>query len=196
MTDRIPIEPGRMYHLYNHSNGNLLLFRCEENYKYFLEKYIRYMHPWVDTFSYCLMPNHFHFSVGIRETERYTGGMNTLKETSRAIKKWLVSYSRSYNSVYDVRGNLFYQHIKRKRITDDDYFRRLISYIHLNPVIAGLTDDPSKWKYSSYPLFLSEKHSFIAKDEVLSGFDDLSNFRYYHQLCLAQKFAADKKLTF
>jgi len=66
---RIPMEPGKMYHVYNHGNAQDNLFRCEENYIYFLKKYAQYIYPIVDTFAYCLMPNHFHTLVRVKTEE-------------------------------------------------------------------------------------------------------------------------------
>jgi hypothetical protein len=31
--------PGRTYHLYTHANGSENLFRCDENFRYFLRRY-------------------------------------------------------------------------------------------------------------------------------------------------------------
>jgi hypothetical protein len=31
--------PGRTYHLYTHANGSRNLFRCDENFRYFLKLY-------------------------------------------------------------------------------------------------------------------------------------------------------------
>jgi putative transposase len=42
------------------------MFKSNENYRYFLDKYIEYIHPIADTFCYCLMPNHFHFLIRIK----------------------------------------------------------------------------------------------------------------------------------
>jgi len=61
MTTRTPLDFGNYYHIYNHANGDIQLFRNEENYRYFLSRYEKYVHPLVDTLSYCLLPNHFHF---------------------------------------------------------------------------------------------------------------------------------------
>ncbi len=55
-----------MYHVWTHANGNENLFRTDDNYNYFLEKYIYHIHPVVETFAYCLMPNHLHLMVRIR----------------------------------------------------------------------------------------------------------------------------------
>src|SRR5688572_68367 len=51
------------YHVYNRAHGNEKMFRSEDNYNYFLQQYKHYISPLVDTFCYCLMPNHFHFLI-------------------------------------------------------------------------------------------------------------------------------------
>ncbi|WP_262708154.1 hypothetical protein [Botryobacter ruber] len=40
---RIPFEPDKLYHVYNHGNGSECLFRSDENYYYFLKKYAQYL---------------------------------------------------------------------------------------------------------------------------------------------------------
>ena len=65
----LPLLPGRMYHLYNHANGEESLFREDDNYRYFLHKYVEHISPIAETYAYCLMPNHFHFFVRIVDKE-------------------------------------------------------------------------------------------------------------------------------
>lgn len=64
----LPI-PGYTYHVYNRANGNEKLFLSNEK-RYFLEKYTIYISPIADTFCYCLMPNHFHFLIRIKNEEK------------------------------------------------------------------------------------------------------------------------------
>lgn len=61
--------PGTYYHLFNRANGWEQLFRSEDNYNYFLRRYIKYMSPVCSTYAYCLLPNHFHFLVRIHDAE-------------------------------------------------------------------------------------------------------------------------------
>ena len=60
------MEPGQSYHIYNHANGRENIFLEEENYRFFPQKYAKYLGGVVDTYAYCLMPNHFHLMVGVR----------------------------------------------------------------------------------------------------------------------------------
>lgn len=66
---RIKLKAGRMYHVWTHANGDENLFREKENYTFFLEKYIEHVHPVVDTFAYCLMPNHFHLMIQVKQED-------------------------------------------------------------------------------------------------------------------------------
>jgi len=63
-----PLLPGSYYHIYNRANGFHNLFFKKENYRYFLEKYARYTNQYIDTFAYCLLPNHFHFLIRPKTT--------------------------------------------------------------------------------------------------------------------------------
>jgi len=57
------MEPDKFYHVYNRGNNRQDIFFEEANYRYFLDKYVYYLNNLVDTFAYCLMPNHFHLLI-------------------------------------------------------------------------------------------------------------------------------------
>ena len=59
--------PGRFFHVFNRGNNGDNLFYRRENYDYFLRKYYQYLSPVLDTYCYCLLPNHFHLLVKIKE---------------------------------------------------------------------------------------------------------------------------------
>ena len=62
-----PLKPDTTYHIFNHANGFENVFREPENYRFFLEKYRKYISPVAETYAYCLMPNHFHLVARIRK---------------------------------------------------------------------------------------------------------------------------------
>ena len=74
----IPLEPDKYYHIYNHAVSKDNLFVKEANYHFFLKKYAQYILPVADTFAYCLMPNHFHFAVRIKDRSDIESIMRTL----------------------------------------------------------------------------------------------------------------------
>ena len=64
-----PLIPENYYHIYNHAVGKENLFENEGNHLFFLSKYAQHLATIVDTFAYCLMPNHFHFAIRIKTEE-------------------------------------------------------------------------------------------------------------------------------
>ena len=63
-----PLLPETHYHIYNHANGKHNIFFNNENRRYFLKKYDEYMYAYVHTFAYCLMSNHFHIQIQVRNS--------------------------------------------------------------------------------------------------------------------------------
>ncbi len=61
------LKPDTSYHIFNHANGFENVFREPENYRFFLEKYRKYISPVAENYAYCLMPNYFHLVVRIRK---------------------------------------------------------------------------------------------------------------------------------
>ncbi|MCL2327963.1 MAG: transposase [Bacteroidetes bacterium] len=64
-----PLIPNMVYHIFNHANGFENTFRSDNNFRFFLEKYRHHISPVAETYAYCLMPNHFHIVVRIRQRE-------------------------------------------------------------------------------------------------------------------------------
>jgi len=199
-TTKTPIIPDKTYHLYNHANADKNLFRSDDNYVFFLKRYSDFLAGYFDTYAYCLMPNHFHFLIRVKpfqpiqNQDEDKNSMAVLemayrRKVTNAIKNWIISYTNSYNKMFGFTGNLFVQKIRRILVDDDEYFRNLVSYIHLNPVLHGFTEHAENWKYSSYSAYFSAKPTKIDKSTVLRYFDNLENFKYCHDLKRVEKFA-------
>ena len=62
----IPLYKNKLYNFYNRGNGNESIFFKEENYSYFLRQYDKYLSDCIDTFAYCLLPNHFHILGSVK----------------------------------------------------------------------------------------------------------------------------------
>ena len=61
--------PDYFYHVYNRTNNKDKLFTQPKNYVYFLKKYDQYLSPILVTYCYCLLGNHFHLLVKVKEEE-------------------------------------------------------------------------------------------------------------------------------
>jgi REP element-mobilizing transposase RayT len=182
---REPFEPEVIYHVYNHGNGDELIFREPENYRFFLKRFRDYIHPIGKIYAYCLLPNHFHFLLRIREKDSINNYFKeiypdlnhlvlTNEQTSnlllRRFKNFLISYSKPFNSMYERRGSLFLDNLERKSVRHDEYFTNMVRYIHFNPVLHGFVDMPSQWKFSSFISFYSNKRSSIHREDIFEWF--------------------------
>src|SRR5438045_1473966 len=87
----ILLEAGGVYHIYNHAVGSDNLFREEENYLFFLRKFESRILPVADILAYCLMPNHFHFVLRIREKQEL---LSYFKEKSDKVRASLIKRNR------------------------------------------------------------------------------------------------------
>ncbi|HSV88865.1 MAG TPA: hypothetical protein VLH61_09505 [Bacteroidales bacterium] len=181
---RIQLEPGRYYHIFNHAVGQENLFLEDKNYAFFLEKFEKYIVEFVDVYVYCLMPNHFHFLIRVKETCQTTLKVSDrlgFNIVSNAFKKFFTSYTNSFNKVYYKKGSLFQPRFKRRLIEDENHLRNTILYIHNNPVSHGFVSNMAEWKFSSYNTIL-EKNTpdWLKSSEVIGLFDDVSNFIFCH----------------
>ncbi|WP_375562021.1 transposase [Bernardetia sp. OM2101] len=178
-------EADTFYHVFNHAVGSENLFRNDDNFRYFLKRYNHYMSQVWETYCYCLMPNHFHFLVRIKEESelaklpKYKG--DTHKLVMQHLSNFLNSYAKSYNIKYQRKGALFLDFTKRKAVREESYYTTLINYIHQNPVHHKFCKTTDEWIYSSYDAFLSQKSTKIKRDEVLDWFGDRKAFQEFHK---------------
>jgi REP element-mobilizing transposase RayT len=193
------LEAEKYYHIYNHANGKDNLFVNEGNYDYFLGKYKAHISSIVNTFSYCLMPNHFHFAIQIKSDLEILKVYNQKAEIKKSMKinnwnevdishfisqqfsNFFTSYAQAFNKQQGRRGSLFSPNFERKEITSDKYLKQLIRYIHYNPIHHGFTSDIRKWRYSSYNTILSNRKSFIDQSKLIEIFNNLNEFREFHE---------------
>ncbi|MBU8892557.1 MAG: hypothetical protein KOO66_07240 [Bacteroidales bacterium] len=66
-------------------------------------------------------------------------------------------------------------------IENESYLKYLVYYIHHNPVKHGFVDDMIEYPWSSFLSVISHKLTHLKKQEVINWFDDLENFKYFHQ---------------
>ena len=188
------LEPDCMCHVYNRAIGNERMFVDDANYRFFMEQYKRYLKPIVDTHCYCLMPNHFHFLLRVKgegvlkdffKNQKLNGDLTGFKNlsglVSRQFSNFFNSYSKAFNKKYGRKGSLFIRPFSRLQVTNDQYLKKLVFYIHFNPVEAGLARHPQDWRYSSYPAITSDKATMVKRDEVLEYFGGRDNFIHCHK---------------
>ena len=108
MQDLQPLEEGQFYHIYNRGINGENLFKEERNYAYFLQQYAKYLEPVVQTFAYCLLPNHFHLLVRVKTLEERVLEKNpalpeTLTGLEAPVRVSRITASRASRSLSRVR---------------------------------------------------------------------------------------------
>jgi putative transposase len=184
------MEPGQIYHVFNHANGWENLFIEPKNYHFFMEKMDKFLSPTIDIFAHCLMPNHFHMAAGIPEMrelekrdERFIGlsAEEAGKRISKQFSNLFSSYTQSSNKLYQRIGSLFVPNMKIKQVTGEASLCKVIHYIHANPVHHGFTSNIAEWPYSSYNSLVVKTNKSKERDFVMKAFGGFKLFMDYHK---------------
>ena len=179
------IERGNYYHIYNRGNNGAEVFFEPGNYLHFLRLYEKYLGLISETFAWCLMRNHFHFLIYFKE-EKELGADAEIKPgvykgPSRQLSHLFNSYTQAINNKFNRSGSLFERTFERKKIDSEDYLRKVIYYIHNNPVAHGVVQKIENYPWSSYRTLISQEPSNLKKEQVIELFGDLDNFIAYHK---------------
>lgn len=136
------LEAEKFFHIYNHAIGTELLFKTDRNYHFFLYLVKKHLISFVYIYAYCLMPNHFHLIILIKEENEILAKKKTQTSIplliSQQFSNLFNSYAQAFNKENNRKGSLFLNRFKRKIIKDEKYLKKLIHYIHYNPVLANL----------------------------------------------------------
>ena len=186
------------YHIYNRGINGETLFREPENYEHFLRLYEKYIDPVAETFAWCLLKNHFHLLVRIKEEDevialsnparddasrpdRFSKPVRSPKRPHQYFSNLFNAYTKSFNKRYNRHGSLFEKPFRRIEITHEKYFRNMVFYIHNNPVKHGFVEDMIEYPWSSYLSIISVKPTKLQRESVIGWFDSKNNFKIFHQ---------------
>ncbi len=178
-----PLVPGNYYHIYNRGINSENLFKQPKNYGYFLQLYQQHVTPFVETYAFNLLGNHFHLMVYIKEkvwiNEEWID--NSDVRASKAFSNFFNAYAQGINKVYKRTGGLFETPFKRKLITDQSHYTWLVFYIHTNAQLHGMVADFKLWPSSSYHSYLHNGPSLVCRDKLLNWFGGKEAFIKYHE---------------
>ena len=158
-----PFISDQYYHLYNRGNNRQAIFFQQENYLYFLRGVKKYILPTASLIAYCLMPTHYHMLVRVQTSEV----LETSEVFSRAMQKFLISYTKAINKRFGRVGALFQGQFQAKPIKQYGHLLNLCVYIHANPVKDGLVADPADWLYLNYLDWLGQRDGTLVDREFI-----------------------------
>jgi putative transposase len=154
--------PGGLYHLGARGVRRTTIYRNSGDYELFGSIFRRVVKrfEW-RCHTYCLMPNHYHLLVETPAPNLSAGmqGLNSL-------------YAQWFNDLYGCAGHAFERRFYSRLVESTDDLLELARYIVLNPVRAGLCDDPAEWRWSSYRALAGKARgaAFLTIDWLLGQF--------------------------
>ncbi len=153
--------PGGLYYVMLRGNGGQdIFFDDEDRYHLYLlmqqgvERYGHWIH------GFCCMTNRIHLAIQVAE-DPLSGIMQNLS----------FRYTRWINKKQARAGHLFHGRYKAILVDADNYLLELVRYIHLNPVQAGIVENPEDYAWSGHRAYLGlETLPWLETDWVLSQF--------------------------
>jgi putative transposase len=150
------IEKDYIYHIYNQGNNRRRIFLKRDNYLFFLKKIEMYILPYADILAYCLMPNHFHLMVYVREVEVVAGRSQgftpsealtgvtsgTPRSFNDSIGIMLRSYTRAINKQHNFTGALFRKNTKAQCLNCN--YEIVPAFLSAEGAILGTYQIPEK----------------------------------------------------
>ena len=126
----------------------------------------------VELTGFVLMPNHFHLIV----KEIKEGGMG------KYMQRVLNSYTKYFNTRYDISGHLFGGPYKAVHVEDDKQLLYLSAYIHLNPrELSEWYKKEDLFPWSSYQDYIEENRwdKVLKTEIVLEQFKDKKEYKNF-----------------
>jgi putative transposase len=113
------LQHNKIYHIFNRGNNSEDIFRFNEDYRHFLLLYEKYIEPVAETFSWCLLKNHFHILVRIKAEDEigylhpfYTSGFEDSGKKVKNTKAELKWQSLSRDELEKFPG-ILKEHLKQ-----------------------------------------------------------------------------------
>jgi len=139
--------PGALYHVTNRGLERRNIVRCDnDRWSWFrlLDRVATRCHWRI--FAYVLLDNHFH--LYLRLTER---------NLSLGMHDFEGGYATLFNKNHDRNGPLFESRFHTVIVENESHSVELTRYLHLNPVRAGVIEEPLQYPWSSYRYYLSPR---------------------------------------
>ena len=189
----LPLVNNDVYHIFNRGSDKRDIFLQSRDYGRFVKTFYYYQFEGpkpkfstlnknnltrfnptqnsklIEIFSYCLMPNHFHFLI----KQLKTNGISIfMSQTSN-------SYTKYFNTKFKRVGSLLQGTFKSVRIETDEQLIHVSRYIHINPVVSGLISKPQNYEWSSYSEYVDGISGYCSTDLILGLFASREEYRKF-----------------
>jgi len=163
MSRPVRIEfPDALYHVTARGDRREAIFDDDQDRRSFLStlEQVVSRFNWV-CHAWCLMDNHYHLLIQTPD-----GNL------SKGMRQLNGVYTQVSNRRHGRVGHLFQGRFKAILVDSDAYLLELARYVVLNPVRAGMVNNPADWPWSSYRASagLEPAAPWLAVDGLLAQF--------------------------
>lgn len=133
------VVPGFPHHITQRGNRKMRTFFSSRDY----QRYIGLIadeknKAGVEIWAYCLMPNHVHIIAVPEAADSFC----------RLFRSAHQRYTRYINMREEWQGHLWQERF-HSFVMDEQHLIAAVRYVEMNPVRAGLVDEPEQWRWSS-----------------------------------------------
>ncbi len=155
----------------------------------------------VEVFGYCIMGNHFHLLVKMKNRDDYSDDelkkrlalffrkdervveegrlhyfQDKFSNLSEFVKEIKQRFSRYYSKAHNRTGYFWGDRFKSVLVENGDTLINLLAYIDLNPVRTNIIDKPEEYRWSSigYHAQTGNKGDFLSMDLGLMGYTEMN----------------------
>lgn len=137
------VLPNYPHHVIQRGHNRQVVFAGDDDYLYYLGT----LQEWkaqlgCKVYAYCLMTNHVHLVIDPGDDPEHLGLL---------MKRLAGRQTRYVNALEKRSGSLWEGRYKSSPVQADAYLRACCRYVELNPVRAGMVDDPASYRWSSCP---------------------------------------------
>lgn len=157
--------PGAVYHITSRGNEKKAIFEDDNDREEFLKTlvHVNKRYNWL-CHAYCLIDNHYHLLI-----ETPNGNL------SIGMRQLNGMYTQTINKRHLRTGHLLQGRYKAILIQKDNHLLEVCRYVALNPVRAGMVENPGDWRWSSYLATAGKEtpHACLTVDWILCQFDNI-----------------------
>jgi len=128
--------------------------------------------------AWCLMPSHLHLIISsennlsdiLRDFKKFTSKelITTIKRTNESRKGWILDlFSEVADHLKRVKNYKVWQDGNHPEIlTSAKFIRQKLNYLHNNPVMDEIVDEPEDYRFSSARDYYSNKRGYLRIDMI------------------------------
>ena len=181
------VIPDQPQHVILRGNNRAEIFCTDTDYNFYLEKLkLACTKHGCTVHAYVLMTNHVHLLITPHLEQ-------SLGKAMQMLGRYYVQY---YNYCYRRTGTLWEGRYKATLIDSESYLLTCMRYIEMNPLRAGMVNDPADYPWSSYQCnALGQLSDLVVPHSEYLGFGETNEARQLYYKALFKHQLSENSIT-